>query len=287
MSRALLLMLLVATGAADAATAPCTADAGKVSAATRSFYARQSQQPLPLTVEDGLCFRKAFVRELSRKEGAVVGYKVGLYTQASQKTFGANGPAIGVLLRGMVLENVEEVPATLGFAPVAEADFVLVVGDDAINEAKSRDEFYQGLRGYRPFIELPDNNYPAGTPVSAGQLIALNVNARSAIAGKENPLEATPAGMARLVNFSVVMSVDGLGGNKRVAGKAVDTLGDPIAIAMFARDALLREGGRLRPGDLISLGAVVAPHPPRPGDRFHVRYQLGDEVSEISVRFGP
>jgi 2-keto-4-pentenoate hydratase len=56
---------------------------------------------------------------------------------------------------------------------------------------------------------------------------------------------------------------------------------------MFARDAVLREGRRLHAGDLISLGAVVAPHPPRAGDRFEVRYQLGDDRPVIAVRFGP
>jgi 2-oxo-hept-3-ene-1,7-dioate hydratase len=262
-------------------------DAAKVAAVTRAFYAKQAQQPLPLSVEQGLCFRQAFVEALARKEGRVVGYKVGLYTQASRKTFAADGPAIGVLLRGMVRENVAELPATLGFAPVAEADFVLVVGDEAINEARSRADFYRHLRGYAPFIELPDNNYPAGAPVSAGQLVALNVNARTSIVGRELPLDPTPAGMDDLVNFSVVMTVEGPAGGKRLEGKAVETLGDPLEIARFARDAVLREGRRLHAGDLISLGAVVAPHPPRAGDRFEVRYQLGDDRPVIAVRFGP
>jgi 2-keto-4-pentenoate hydratase len=93
--------------------------------------------------------------------------------------------------------------------------------------------------------------------------------------------------MDALVNVSVEMSVEGTGEARRVTGKARETLGDPLEIAMFARDALLREGGRLRPGDLISLGAIVPPPVPHAGERFHVRYQLGDQASEISVRFVP
>jgi 2-keto-4-pentenoate hydratase len=287
MKRGLLLAVLIATAPSGAVAADCRPDAARVKAAVRAHYAKQAQQPLPLPLDEALCFRKAFVRELARREGKVVGYKVSLYTAASRKTFGATAPAIGVLLRGMVLENVAEVPAALGFSPVAEADFVLVAGDDAINEAQTREEFYRHLRAYRPFIELPDNNYPAGAPVSAGQLIALNANARSGIVGKEVLLEHTPAGMDALVNLGVEMSVEGPGDARRVAGKARDTLGDPLEIAMFARDALLREGGRLRPGDLISLGAIVPPPVPHAGERFHVRYQLGDQASEISVRFVP
>jgi 2-oxo-hept-3-ene-1,7-dioate hydratase len=287
MKRWLLLTQPLATAVVDAAPVRCAVDAAQVAAAVRAFYAKQAQQPLPLSVEQGLCFRQAFVKQLARKQGKVVGYKVSLYTKASQQKFSAQGPEIGVLLRGMVLEDAAEVPAALGYSPVAEPDFVLVVGDAGINAASSREDFYQHLRGYRPFIELPDNNYPADAPVSAGQLVALNANARLGIVGKEIPLPHTPAGMQQLVNFSVVMTVDGPGGPKRLEGKASETLGEPIAIAMFARDALLREGGRLRAGDLISLGSVVTPHPPRAGDRFHVRYELGPASSEISVRFSP
>jgi 2-keto-4-pentenoate hydratase len=266
--------------------ADCGTDPAALDNAVAAFMQRAAQRPLPLPLDAARCFRREFVDTLGRTLGEVVGYKVGLYTAASRKTFGAASPEIGALLRGMLLDGSKPIPATLGFAPIAEADFVLVVGDERINEAQTREEFYRHLRGYRPFIELPDNNYPPSTPVSAGQLVALNVNARAAVVGEERPLPAGASGIAQLAQLSVTMTVEG-DTPKQLSGKSLETLGDPLEIAMFARDALRREGGRLRVGELISIGALVTPHPPRAGERFHVLYRLGDETSEISVRFSP
>lgn len=281
-------LLVVAMALApQAASAACAVDQARVSAAVTAFRARSAQQPLVLDLDAARCFRRAFVRELQRAQGRVVGYKVGLYAAASRRTFGAAAPEIGVLLDGMLLDASGEISAALGFAPVAEADFVLVVADGGINRARTREEFYRHLRGYRPFVELPDNNYPPSTPVSAGQLVALNVNARAGVLGEERRLARTAAGLQQLADLSVETSVEGVERSMQLAGKARETLGDPVDIAMFARDALRREGGRLRAGDLISIGALVTPHAPRSGDRFRVRYRVGEEVSEISVRFGP
>jgi 2-keto-4-pentenoate hydratase len=187
---------------AIAAPSKCEADPARLAGAVTAFYERRAQQALPLELEQARCFQQAFVKELAKKQGSVVGYKVGLYTTASRKTFGASAPEIGTMLKGMMLDGSREIPASLGFSPVAEADFVLVVRDDRINEAKTREEFYRHLRGYRPFVELPDNNYPAGAPVSAGQLVALNVNARAGVVGEEKALQPTEAGFAALAGLS-------------------------------------------------------------------------------------
>lgn len=280
------LFALAPLAPARAEPAVCKVDMLQVANVVDAFEQRRAQQPLLLDLDSARCFRRTFVKEIAKTRGAIVGYKVGLYTATSRKTFGASAPEIGVLLHGMMLDGSREITASLGFSPIAEADFVLVVADDGINDATTREEFYRHLRGYRPFIELPDNNYPVGSPVSAGQLVALNVNARAGVLGDELPLPPIDVGFEALANLSVIMTVEGVE-IKRLAGKAAETLGDPVEIAMFARDAVRREGGRLRPGDLISIGAIATPHPPRSGDRFSVRYQLGDQISEISVRFGP
>jgi 2-keto-4-pentenoate hydratase len=285
--RYLVMLWFLTSGQLLAADVGCSVDQARLRAAVEDFRARKAQQPLPLPLEGARCFRRAFVHELSLEQGVVVGYKVGLYTETSRKTFGASGPEIGTLLKGMLVEHAREVSAAVGFSPVAEADFMLVVGSDAINEARTREDFYRQLRGYRPFIELPDNNYPPNTPVSAGQLVALNVNARAGILGKEVPLVLTSQGQQDLVGLSVVASIEGGESPKKQEGVARETLGDPIDIAMFARDAVLREGRRLRTGDLISIGAIVTPSRPHSGETFRVSYRIGKTISEISVFFTP
>ena len=277
-------LLVLASGCASLPEPTCPRDP-RVSPVAADWREGRAQQKTGIALRDAVCFRKHLMRELAPQLGPVVGYKVGIYTQAAQRNFGTNRPAIGVLHRGMLVRAGKPVALRSAFAPVAEADFVLVVKDDGINRARTREEAFRHLRGDRPFIDIPDNHFPAGTKVTAGELVALNVNARMGVLGEEVALPQTAEALAGLTNLSAELAVEGPFGPKRGEGRAVNTLADPLEIVLFARDALAREGGRLKAGDLISLGTLMPPHAPRPGETIRVRYRVLAQPSEISVSF--
>jgi 2-oxo-hept-3-ene-1,7-dioate hydratase len=276
--------LLWVSGCASLPDPECPADP-RVAQVAADWLQKRPQQKTNIAISDAICFRKHFLQTLAPKLGPVVGYKVGIYTKAGQRTFGTTEPAIGVLHRNMIVDEGAPVSVSYGYSPLAEADFVLVVKDDGINGATTREEAFRHLRGYRPFIELPDNNFPAGTKVTAGELIALNVNARMGMVGREIALPQTPEAMEGLTNLSAELTVEGAAGLERAEGKALTNLGDPLQIVLFAKDALLREGGRLKAGDLISLGTLMPARTPRAGDRMRVRYRVLAEPSEILISF--
>ena len=81
------------------------------------------------------CARRKVVERLGRSHGPVVGYKAGLTAKATQEQFGASAPVWGVLFEKIILEDGATLPAAFGARVVWEADMLLVVKDEGINDA--------------------------------------------------------------------------------------------------------------------------------------------------------
>ena len=90
-----------------------------------------------MTMAEAERIRDGLVAELSASQGKVVGYKAGLTNPAVQKRFGTTSPVRGVLLEKMLLDDGAEVPLKFGAIPFFEADLVVVVKDEGINQAKT------------------------------------------------------------------------------------------------------------------------------------------------------
>lgn len=280
--------ILLAGGCASVpAEAPACPRDPRVNEVAADWRMKRPQKKTDMALADAPCFRRNLLRSLAAELGPVVGYKVGLYTKAGQQNFGAPGPTIGVLHRKMLVEEGTPVSVRYGYSAVAEADFIVVVKDDGINAATTREEAFRHLRGYRPFVELADNNFVAGTKVTAGELIALNVNARLGMVGREVALPQTAAGMEGLTNLSVRLTVERSGTAETSDGQALKTLGDPLEIVLFAKNELLRQGERLKAGDLISLGTLLPAKAPKAGDTMRMRYKVLGQPNDIAISFVP
>ena len=283
-TRVALAALALATLGAAPPPSTCTGDP-RIAAAADAWTARREQPPLALPLEHATCFRDALLVRIRPSLGPVIGYKVGAYTKAARATFGTQEPAVGVLRRGMMLPKGAPVPARYGFAPVAEADLLLVVRDAGINRAETREDIYRHLRGWRPFVELPDNHYPASVTPDFARLTALDVNARAGVMASEVPLAPGPAGAAALAGLTAEIAVATPSGVERRSVRISEVLGDPVEIVRAARDLLRREGKSLRAGDVISLGSLGPAHVPTPGERFRIDYTVGTRIAGITVTF--
>lgn len=218
---------------------------------------------------------------LSVPDVRVVGYKAGLTTSAAQARFGTDAPLLGVLFEEMIRRDGDTIDA--GARPGArwEADFLLVVGDARINAARTRQEALAALRGYRPFIEVPTLPMVEGRAPVAADLGAVNVGAWRSVAGAEAPLP--PDAFEALASMRVV-ALDETGA-VLAEGRGSDALGHPLDVVLWVRDQVLAQGGRLRPGDVISVGAFTPLTPPKPGQVVRVRYEGLPDTPEVSVRF--
>ena len=111
-----------------------------------------------MSPEDGMCSQRRFVAGLSKTLGKAVGYKAGLTNRAVQQRFDYFQPIRGVLLEKMLLADGAEIPAKFGARPVFEADLVVEVKDEGINDAKTPREVLRHVSRNFPTSSLRKAN---------------------------------------------------------------------------------------------------------------------------------
>ncbi|WP_413166492.1 2-keto-4-pentenoate hydratase [Capilliphycus salinus ALCB114379] len=250
-------------------------------------YLKREQVPAlsgEMTLPQGILLQKQFVEILTSHLGPVVGYKAGLTNPVAQQRLNVSHPVRGVLLKQMLLDNGAVVSPNFGARPQFEADLMVRVGDDSINQATTPQEALAGLDAVIPFIELPDLVYQSDVKLNAGALVAINVGARLGVLGQPIPLEATPEWEQRLGNIQVIMFDDN--GKELARGESSALLGHPLKAVLWLRDDLKAAGIRLKPGDLLSLGTITPLMPVQAKTTIRARYiGLEPQPVEVSVRF--
>jgi 2-keto-4-pentenoate hydratase len=234
-------------------------------------------------IEDAYCAQAGFVERLGRALGPRVGYKAALTAKQVQARFGVAEPVRGVLLEKMLVADGAHVPAGFGARGVWEADMLLVVADDGINAARTREEALAHLSAMRPFIELADLALAPEAKLDANVLTALNAGARLGVAGAEVPLAPGAETMRRLGETRIV-ATDGSGA-VLAEGKGEAVLGHPLEVVLWLVDSLRREGRRLEAGDLVSVGSFTPLAAPKPGQTVRVQYEGLPGDPTVAVHF--
>ncbi|NNM71999.1 2-keto-4-pentenoate hydratase [Enterovirga aerilata] len=275
-------MALVATLPA-AAQAACPSDQ-EVARFTSEWLGKQPAKGMPVeTMEDAACARDKVVAALEKSGGKVVGYKAALTAKAVQERFKASAPVAGVLLDTMILPDGATVPASYGARPVFEADMLLVVKDEGINDARSPEEAIRHISAMRPFIELPDLVLAPGEKLEGVQLLAINAGARLGVAGAEVPLQPTPETVKLLAETKIVLA--DASGQTIAEGTGSATLGNPLNSVIWLATDLAKVGRKLKAGDLVSVGSFSPLTPPKPGQTVSVRYDGFPGTPKVSVTF--
>ncbi|RTZ89473.1 MAG: hydratase [Deltaproteobacteria bacterium] len=245
------------------------------------------KEPVPgfpgnLTLQEAMLIQEAFVSRIEAVYGPPVGYKAGLTSPPAQKKFGVSHPLLGVLLEKMLIRKTSVLmDAKFGVLPLTEGDLVVRVGDEKINEAKTNMEILAGLDAVFPFIELPDLFYKKGTKLNGPALAAINVAARYGLLGNPISLSPTADWMNRLKNFK--LEILDKNGKVLATGKGANLLGDPLNVVKWIRDALKKQGKKLKKGDLLSLGTITKLMPAKPGMTIRARYTGLDPKGPVEI----
>lgn len=271
-----------------AAGAQCASEAAMTEAAA-GWVDKQPLKGLSsaMTLSDAECTRDRFVAQLRNHRqfgGRVAGYKAALTNPATQKKFGASAPVRGILLSRMfTMETAFPVDITFGARPVFEADLLVEVGDDAINEARTPLDALKGLSRIQPFIELADLVVAEGEPLNAAVITAINAGARGGYFGPGVAVQPTQSFADALRDMKVIMT-DQFGSELASASGAA-IMGHPLNAVLWLIEDLRKSGERLRVGDKLSLGSFSAPLAPRSDLRVKVRYIGLPGDPEINLRF--
>ncbi|HEX2117011.1 MAG TPA: hydratase [Alphaproteobacteria bacterium] len=236
-----------------------------------------------LTMDQGVCTQAALVAALSKSQGKVIGYKAGLTSKGAQDQLGVPNPVLGVLLSKMILPDGSTVAADFGPRPLFEADMLVTVRDEGINQARTVTEVVKHLSTIQPFIELPDLVLAQGEPMTGPVIVAINVGARMGVVGDPAPVLGTPEFVNALAEMQVTLTADGAEISK-APGKTI--LGHPLNAVLFISDEVQRRGGKLKAGDILSLGSFSRLTPPKPGQKVVAKYEgLPTGPMTVSVAF--
>lgn len=273
------------TGACGAA---CLSDA-QAAQIVAHFQARKVTPDLPrLDAQDAHCSRAKVQAELARRLGPAIGYKVGLTHPAVRRLFKTEHPVWGTLYPGMLLPNGATVSAAFGARPTVEADLMVRVSSDAINTAQMPGDILAAVDQLIPFIELPDMMIEKPWTLDAHALTALNVAARLGITGTPVPVPTGAADREAFRQALGAMQLTMTDGEGRFLGQGTgsDLLGHPLNAALWLVQALRREGIRVLPGQVLSLGTFSPILPVRPGMRFQVAFSGLPGAQPVWVQFG-
>jgi 2-keto-4-pentenoate hydratase len=217
-----------------------------------------------LTEDDAYRIADAYVDRLLTTEGSIAGYKIGTFEAgiyANGPVDGWSGPVTAIMFSNGLHRSGHHVSVDCCNFTFVEADFAAEVGDPAINEATTDLEILAALRGFRPFIEMPDilTTASGGSKFSG---IATNYDFRNGIMGDLILVPATPAGLERLNSFSYQMTNE----HGTVLGEGdIRNAYEPVYRVRALRDRILERGRRLKAGDLLSLGNMGTIRPLNPG----------------------
>ena len=244
-------LAVAATFGATAARADCASDAD-IAAYVADYLAKTPTKILGVggTMDDALCTQAKLVKALEPHLGPVIGHKAGLTSKPAQERFKAKEPVRGVLFRDMILEDGATVPKKFGTLPLLEADLLLIVGDAAINDAKTPEEAIRHISAVRPFIELPDLTVAKGEPINAVTLTAIGVAPRLGVAGAPIPVKDGAAMLNALASMKVM--VKNAAGDVMIEAPGKAVLGNPVNSVLWLRS----KGVTFKKGDLVSVGSI-------------------------------
>lgn len=283
MIRSLAFAAMALAVCAQGARAACPS-AEEVRAYVLQFVQRTPSTGLPSvqSMQDAWCAQEKVTQQLSAQLGPVVGYKAALTNPAMQERFGVKQPVHGRLLRHMLLPDGAELPASFGARPLWEADLLVVIRDAGLHRAKTLREAAESISHVVPFMELPDTMLAEGVAFTGPALVAINTGARYGVMGRRIPMQTDDAFIDSLASMTVVLSEDG---KELARGPGSAIMGHPLNSAIWLARELERNGVRLKPGDMLSLGSFLPLQPPRAGASSSVQYIGLPGDPGVSVRF--
>jgi 2-keto-4-pentenoate hydratase len=187
------------------------------------------------------------------------GWKVGAGGAKLQARLGLTEPFRGRYARSYVVPS----PATLSFAsfgspPGVECEVAVRLGRDLgrCDEAEAR----AAVDALLPMIEVVGSRFGAGLPAGGVALVADNGMAGYLVHGEPVPLTAAPP----LDEVTARLLVDGV---EVAAGTLADSGFEPFAMLAWLANHLVRRGGHLAAGTLVTTGSLTGVRWSTPGER--------------------
>jgi 2-keto-4-pentenoate hydratase len=201
-----------------------------------------------------------------------IGWKVGFGSPAAAAQFDLDRPLVGFLTDRGLLPDGASVDVADWTNPLLEPEIAVHLDRD-LEPGATRDDVVAAIGGLSAAIELADLHPP---PTDVRTILAGNIFHRHVVLG--------PVHRAR-------RNAEGIGGRVVRDGTEIASTddpaaltGEPVEVVRLVGELLDACGERLRAGEVVITGSVVAPVPVAPGQR--VAVELGP-LGGLSVRLVP
>jgi 2-keto-4-pentenoate hydratase len=223
-------------------------------------------------IADGMRDQLALRRERLNRGERPIGWKVGFGSPASAEQFDLDRPLVGFLTDRGLLPDGASVDVGGWTNPLLEPEIAVHLSG-GVEPGATREDVLAAIGGLSAAIELADLAPP---PTDVRTILAGNIFHRHVVLG---PVDRTR------------QTADGIGGRVVRDGSEIASTDNPAAltgelveVVRLMGELLAACGERLRAGEVVITGSVVAPVPVAPGQRVVV--ELGP-LGGLSVSLGP
>lgn len=243
------------------------------SANTRLWPLARCHLAIPESTTAAYALQAAYVAE-HVKGRARVGYKVALGSKGAQALLGATAPVTGVLFDSTLLPNGTRLKADEAQRIAVEADLLVTVKSEKINDAKTIEQVAANLSKISAYIELPDLVLPFKSDM-ASRFIATNAGAFRGVVGDSVLIDDTRDAVQNLAAMTVELR--DAHGEILSSRSGRSLMGHPLNAVLFLLQRMHDQGRSLQAGDVLSLGAYSQPIAleslsAESGKRFSVHY---------------
>jgi len=201
-----------------------------------------------------------------------LGWKVGFGAPAAMRALGVERPLVGYLLRSALLPNGADISHANFTRLAIEPEIAVHLGADLAADA-DRAATAAAIAGLGAAIEIADVSFPPDAGPEA--ILSGNIYQVGVVLG---PCDTVRAG-ARLAGLTAIVSVDGVAID--VAADLEANTGPILDVVATVAETLAAQGERLRAGEIILAGSLVAPLFPGAGTAFS--YTLG-AMAPLEIR---
>lgn len=220
------------------------------------------------TVAEAYAAQREFVA-LRTGNSPVVGYKVGLTSQAMQAQCGLDAPVSGIITERNVLQS----PATLALKDFVRLGAEIEIAVRLKRDVVPGDDVAAAVEAVAPAMEIVDNRNCDYAMLDGLSFIADNGWHEAIVLGEWQTT------WPELADVRTVLS----DGNAEIAsGLGSAALGHPFASVAWLADNLAKHGHRLRAGEIVMTGNLIkGQFPDGPIPYRYTAEGLGSVICEI------
>ncbi|MCC7272451.1 MAG: fumarylacetoacetate hydrolase family protein [Alphaproteobacteria bacterium] len=199
--------------------------------------------------------------------GRRVGWKIGATTRVMQEWLAIDHPCGGGVLAGAVQRGTGRFRAADLVKPMVETEIVATLGADLPPRDAPHDvaSVAPAVAALHAGIELVDSRYGDYRAHGVPTLIGDDFFQAGVVIG-------APVAGWRTLDLPALAGRVAINGAVVGEGKGAAVMGHPLAALAWLADTLAGVGQRLRAGEFVFLGSVVAPQPVKAGDHVAVTF---------------